>query len=177
MWLSATHNNQMNSRLSEGGATMVEFTFSVLVFFFFIFCSIELLRYGFTILTSQYVIQTAARQASVNGPVAADLDVNNVDPIVISNARERRAGDIIAHIRTLQAPYGLNFADAPNEISICPIPRPGQPPSCNPPGRDAGTFNDLVRIESIIRFRFVVFGIGWTTTTRTVFKNEDYEFR
>lgn len=161
---------------SELGATMVEVALSIFVFLFFIFFSIELLRYGFTILTGQYVLATAARHASVNGPEEARTDPSEVilnsaviDPVIApgSDSRTKRADMIRADIANLQKPYGINFLGSGNTLSIHPITATTT--------NDAGQYGDLMILELTYSFRFVVFGAGFTTTSRVVYKNELYE--
>lgn len=190
-------SDRSNGRSRESGAVFVEFLFSVLVFFFFVVTAIESLRFGYTLLTANYVLESAARAAAVYDPSpkyssdvtqphvggisTADLNpmvippiANRVNPLDQSGLPNNvaRAIAIRDHIEAYQQTYHLDFTGPGNVLTICPTSNP----NCPAPG-DAGNPGDYVRIElkHDFRFVFVAYIAGFTSTTSVIFRNEAYE--
>ena len=161
----------------------MEFALSVGVFFFFVIVAIETLRFGFTILTAEYIVSAVAREAAVHSPTDAMLKATVIAPAPACTGtpncdpRLERAQFIRQRIALLQTVYGIDFAGPSNTINICPVPLPTSPtsPNCTAGSNDGGLPDDLMRIELTHPFQFVAFGIHYDTTTTVVYRNQSYE--
>lgn len=165
--------------LPERGAVMMEFALSVGVFLFFVIVAIESLRFGYTILSAQYLLSAVAREAAVHTPTDAQLDPLKVEPLPACSGdpacdpRVDRANFIRTRLSQLQSSHLLNLTSPPSVLRICPV----SAADCATNSNNGGLPDQMMKLELLYSFRFVAFGIGYTTTITTVYRNQSYEAR
>ena len=143
---------------NELGATLVEFAMSAMVLFTFLVLGLDIITFGYSTLTTQYVLNRAARNA-----IATTTQGNpssSYDGIT-------RAGDIVQDINFVGQQFGLDLSNS--QVTICPL----DPGAVCPPN-NAGEGKDFIKI-TLRRPYFFVFGaFKYEMDLYVVAKNEPY---
>lgn len=149
-------------RRAQSGATMIEFAMIAGAVFLFIIGGIDLVRFGFFTVTTQQVLNRAARQASV-GTAGDNFSKLKRNP-------EERAQDIAASIVTIGRNFGLDLSEG--TVDICPIPGPNPAVVCPP--NNAGRHSDFITIVLHQPFHFVWQAWTYNLNLHAIAKNEPF---
>lgn len=147
---------------AERGATFIEFALSVGVIMMFIIMGTDLIRFGYFTVTTQQVLNRAARLASTG--TTGDNPDSKKTPA-------ERAKDIEQLIIRVGSVFGVDLRGS--DITICPLPRADAPaPPCPP--NNAGTHKDFIQITLQRPFYFFWGGIQFPMRLNAIAKNEPF---
>lgn len=143
-----------SERRGEAGATMVEFAITAALIFIFLLCSLELLRFGWSALSAQYAVNVATRKVAVFNCIAPGH---------------------LTQIQNAVHDTGLLFGvDIPaSSVRVCRAENVNvNDGRCNPGTDNVGEPRELIQVEAVFPFRFVLGNYEFPIRVSSLGKNE-----